>query len=317
MELRTVKTDEFTIKSGHIDVGDGHKVWFEQWGNPHAKIPILMFHGGPGGELKAKHKYGFDPKNHQIIGFDQRGSGNSLPYGELKNNTTQHILSDSNKILTHLGITKVHASGGSWGSTLALLFAIENPEKIATLLINGVFTGSQKEIEWIDKGHFKSHYPEVWTRFVKSVPEGLSQEPASYHYRVLAGEIEGNQKKSAKALSELEYPMLIFDWRGYTADDIKKDSEHLEDYDEVPYLIYAHFFKNNSFLKQNYILENLHKITAPTYIVQGRYDMVCPPNTAYEVHENIKGSKLYMTLSSHSVDSETNTALKILKDLIY
>lgn len=317
MSLRTVKTDEFTIKSGHLEVGNGHKVWFEQWGNPKAKLPILVFHGGPGGEHKPKHKYNFDPKKHQVIGFDQRGSGNSLPYGEIKHNTTQDLLADAVKILDHLGISRVHLSGGSWGSTLSLLFAIEHPEKVASVMINGIYAGTQEEIDWIDKGLFRSHYPEVWERFAASVPKEYKDNPAGYHYKKLETGSKREVEKSARALSELEYPALIFDWRGYTADDIKKDSDAEEEYDPVPYKIYGHYFKNASFLQPNYILKNAHKITAPLYMVQGRYDMVCPPVTAYKLHKVVPQSKLYITLSSHSNDPETNTALKTLRDLIY
>lgn len=318
MNLRTIKTDEYTIKSDHLDVGGGHKVWFEQWGNPKAEVPILVFHGGPGGEHKPKRKYNFDPKKHQVIGFDQRGGGNSVPYGNIKHNTTQDLIADSVKILNHLDISKVHLSGGSWGSTLALLFATQHPEKVETVMVNGVFTGSQKEIDWLDKGLFRNHYPEVWERFTASVPEEYKDNPAEYHYRMIENGNEIELERSSKALNDLEYPTLIFDWRGYAADDVKKDTvpDALLEFDPIPYKIYGHYFKNASFLKPNYILESAHKIKSPLYIVQGRYDMCCPPITAYKLHKAVPGSKLYITLSSHGNDPETNTVLKTLRDLV-
>lgn len=319
MRLRTVKTDEYTINSGHLDVGNGHKVWFEQWGNPKAKTPILLFHGGPGGEHKPKHKYNFDPKKHQVIGFDQRGGGNSLPYGEIKNNTTKDLIEDALKILEHLGVTKVHLSGGSWGSTLALLFSIEHLERVETVMINGVFTGMQAEIDWLDKGLFRNHYPEVWERFAASVPKEYKDNPATYHYEVIESGDESKLEATSKALSDLEVPIMMFDWRGF-APEIKKDRDPNaapEEFDPIPYKIYGHYLNNACFLEPNYILKNVHKIKAPLYIVQGRYDMCTPPVTAYRLHQAVAHSKLYMTLSSHGNDSETNSALKALRDTVY
>lgn len=318
MSLRTVKTDEYTIESGHLDVGDGHKVWFEQWGNANAEIPVLVFHGGPGGEHKPKHKYNFDPEKHQVIGFDQRGGGNSLPYGETRHNTTDALISDAVKILEHLDISKVHLSGGSWGSTLALLFAIKHPEKTESIMVNGIFTGTQEELDWIDKGLFRQHYPEVWERFAATVPEEYRENPADYHYEAMATGDETKIEAASKALSDLESPILIFDWRGFDR-TIKKDPdpENKDAFDPVPYKIYGHYFKNASFIKPGYIMKNASKITAPLYIVQGRYDMCCPPVTAYKLHKAVPHSKLYITLSSHGNDSETNTALKALRDLTY
>lgn len=319
MNTRTVKTDEFTITSGHLNVSNGHQIWFEQWGNPEAKIPILVFHGGPGSEFKPKHKYSFNPKKHQIISFDQRGSGNSLPYGSIDHNTTQDLLDDTRKILRHLNISKVHVNGGSWGSTLALLFAIENPEFVETIIVRGIFTGTQAEIDWLDKGVFKNHYPEVWERFVASVPKEHQGNPAAYHYRVIESNTSENLEATSQALSDLEIPIMMFDWRGFAA-NIKKDPDpnvKPEKFDPIPYKIYGHYFNNACFLEPEYIIKNADRITAPLYIVQGRYDMACPPITAYRLHKAASHSKLYMTLSSHGNDSETNTALKVLIDTVY
>lgn len=319
MSLRTVKTDEFTIASGHLEVGNGHRVWFEQWGNTKSKVPILLFHGGPGSEFKPKHKYDFDPQTHQIISFDQRGCGNSLPYGEIRHNTTHDLIADALEILEHLNITKIHVTGGSWGSTLALLFAIKHPERVETIIINGIFTGTQDEIDWLDKGMFSKHYPEVWERFVASAPEDYRGNPAEYHYGIIENNDTAKLETTSKALSDLEVPIMMFDWRGFSA-NIKKDTDPNnppEAFDSVPYKIYGHYFSKACFLEPDYIMKNASKITAPLYIVQGRYDMACPPFTAYNLHKAVPGSKLYITLASHSHDPETYTALKVLRDTIY
>lgn len=312
-EPRTIKTDEYTIKSGWLDVGHGHKVWYEQWGNPKAKISILIFHGGPGGEFKAKHKYNFDPKVHQLIGFDQRGCGNSLPYGKTDHNRTEDLINDALAILKELGVSKVHVNGASWGATLGLLFTIKHSSLVESLLIRGTWTATQSEIDWIDKGGFAHFYPEVWQRFVDSVPKQYSSEPAKYHYGILNGNEKTKWAASAKALQDLEVPAMATEWPGYN--DIKSDNK--AEYDYVPYKIYAWYLSHGCFLSKNYILNNVHKIKVPTYIVNGRYDMVCPPKIAHKLHELIKGSKLLITYDNHGGGPQMQLVYHTLLQTIY
>lgn len=310
---RVIKTDEHTITSGWIDVGHGHKVWYEQWGNPGAKTPILSFHGGPGGSFKQKYKYTFDPTIHQVIGFDQRGCGNSLPYGKTQHNRTEDLLADARAILEQLGVKKVHAYGASWGSTLAMLFTLQHPDMVESLFVAGTFTASRDEIAWVDTGVLRTHYPEVWERFVASVPEAYADRPAAYHYEVLQGKDRAAWPASAKALEDLEVPAMVTEWPGYT--DIKSDAP--EEYDFVPYRIYAWYLSHGCFLPDNDILSRAHHITVPTYIINGRYDMVCPPKTAYQLHKAIKGSKLYITYDNHSGGPQTQLVRKTLIDSVY
>jgi proline iminopeptidase len=317
-EPRQIKTDEHTIKSGWLEVGHGHKVWYEQWGNKDASVPVLYFHGGPGGGYKPSHKYNLDPKKHQAIIFDQRGCGNSLPYGRTDHNRTEDLINDALMILDELGVKKVHIQGGSWGSTLALLFAIKHPEKCQDLVIRGVFTGTQSEINWIDKGLFINHYPEVWERFLGTVPAENRSKPAEYHYEILNGSDPENFQTSAKALSELEGPLLAFDWPGFN--DIQLDNkpnDMPEEFDFVPYKIFAWYLSHSCFLSESYILKNASKINCPLFIIQGRYDMCCPPITAYKIHKLVKNSKLFMTLASHSNDPETRSVNQTLIQTIY
>lgn len=317
MRERVRKTDTFTLKSGHLPVGSGHKIWYESWGNPKAKIPVLFFHGGPGGQFKSKHKYGFDPKVHHVIGFDQRGSGNSLPYGKLEHNTTEDLLTDSIKLLKHLGVKRVYIEGGSWGSTLALLFSMTYPEVTVATIIRGVFTGTKKEIDYIDKGYFQNFYPEVWERFVASVPAAFKDEPGRYHYDVLRGTKKKDILASAKALEDLERPLLGFNWQGYSPDYTQELPDTDSEYDYVPYQIYAHYMDNACFLEDDYIIKNAKTIKTPLHIVQGRYDMVCPPVTAYKIHSAVSHSKLFMTLGSHGHDPENKTALDVLRSTVF
>lgn len=318
MELKDVKTDEFTISSGHIEAGNDHQVYYEQWGNKKAETPILVFHGGPGSGYKPHNKYYFDPKVHQVIIFDQRGTGNSLPYGELAHNTTQDLIDDAVAILKKLKVKKAYVFGCSWGSTLALLFSILHKDLVKAVIAQAIFTGSKKEIDHFDKGVFSKYYPEVWDRLVKSVPNKHQDNPVKYHYEILTGKNKNMMISSSKALEEMERPVLKFDWAGYQ--DIKpdKDPNSVEpEYDYVPYQIYAHYFSNGCFLDDEYILNNARHITSPLYMVHGRYDMGCPPETAVKLHKEVKNSKLYITLASHGKDPETRTALKVLIDTVF
>lgn len=309
-DIRELQTDNFTIKSGHLDVGGGHKIYYEQWGDPNATVPILSFHGGPGSNYKASHKNLYNPHVHQVIFFDQRGCGNSLPYGKLENNTTDDILSDAVKILEHLGIKQVYTTGGSWGSTLATLFTIRYPKKTKATIVGGIFTGTKHEIEYVDKGYFKNFYPEVWERFVASVPESYQDNPAAYHYDKIANGAKIEITTSAKAFAELEIPLLQFDWQGYGQTIPDKKPDEGETYDNVPYQIYAHYFSQRCFLPEGYILKESANIKTPFAIVQGRYDMVCPPKTAFELHRAIPHSKLYITLGSHGASDPENRSVK-------
>ncbi|HTE22069.1 MAG TPA: alpha/beta fold hydrolase [Candidatus Limnocylindria bacterium] len=319
-QIKELQTDNYTIKSGHLDVGNGHKVYFEQWGNPKAKTPIICFHGGPGSRYKAYYKtIAFDPKVHQVIFFDQRGCGNSLPYGKLEHNTTQDIISDASKILAHLGIKRMYAYGRSWGCTLATLFTIQFPHLVKATIVGGVYTGSRAETDYVDNGYFKNFYPEVWDQLQDSVPKKFRDNPTAYHYDKLA---YGNTEEiatSAKALEDLELPLLRFDWQGYPATIPSiQTGDKKEPYDHVPYQIYAHYLSQGCFLPDGYILQEASKVKSPFAIVQGRYDMACPFKTAYALHQAIPQSKLYVTLAGHSSnDPENRTVTRALIDMLF
>jgi proline iminopeptidase len=317
MDLREVKTDKFTLNSGHLDVGGGHKVYFEQWGNKNAKTPILFFHGGPGSWYKPKHKIAFEPEQHQVIFFDQRGIGNSIPYGKLENNTTQTLIQDAVKILDHLDIERVFVFGGSWGSTLALLFTIEHQSKVEATIINGVFTGSSTEIDYLTEGRGRRFYPEAWEQLVRSVPDANTKDPYIYNARILLKSDDPKKLlKSAKALEAYDLPVLFFDWQN--ASHNKPDNVGEDETDFTPYMLLAHYLLNDYFLPENYILEKAKNIHTPLYIIQGRYDMACPPLLAYNIHKNVKNSKIFMTLGSHDTsDPENRTAIKTLVETVF
>lgn len=297
--------DEHTNQELHLDVGDGHTIYVQDWGIAKAKTPIFFLHGGPGNGTGDKYKLRFDPKINRVIFHDQRGSGQSTPYGSLKNNTTDKLVGDITKIADKLKIKKFAVAGGSWGSTLALAYALKHPDRVSDLLIQGIFTGSKSEIEWIDHGFFRLFYPEVWEEYLQTVPKSHRKNPTEYHAKYILGSPGPKQIASAMAYQKLESSVLVLDDRPTIPADP-------ETYDSNFITIETHYLQNGCFMPDRYILDNAHKLTMPTWIVQGRYDMVCAPAVAYELHQRIKGSKLIWTMAGHGNDRSTYDVLRTL-----
>lgn len=278
-----------------LDVGSGHKLNVVDWGNQKAKTTFIFLHGGPGSPISDKYKQRFDPKLQRVIFFDQRGTGKSTPKGSLKNNTTQDLVEDIEKIATKLHLDAFVLTGGSWGSCLALAYALQYPSRLEGLVISGVFTARSGEIEYLDNGGFKTFYPDLWDRYVLSVPAKFRDNPSAYYYDKIFGDNAELAKKAAYAYSEmLEGPLLGLDDR-YTPNTYEK-------FDPDPMRIELHYLKNNCFMPEGHIMNNAHKIKVPVWIVQGRYDMVCPPETAYELHRALPNSQLIWTTAGHGND---------------
>jgi proline iminopeptidase len=294
--LKAMLKDAYTIQELMLEVGDGHTLYVQDWGNKNAKNPTIVLHGGPGGQIKEKHKSAFDPAVNRVVFFDQRGSGQSIPAGSLENNTTSRLIEDISKIADNLKIKRFTLHGTSWGSTLSLAYAIAHPERVAAIVIGGIFTGSKSESDWINKGRFKDFYPDVWQAYLDRTPEAYRGDPSAYHYdRAENGTLE-EQKASGYAYECLESGVIQLDDR-FIADDFST-------YDPSGVRIEMHYLKNGCFMPDRYIIDNVSKLTMPVYIVQGRYDMVCPPITAYEIHKKLPQSYLYWTVSGHHVDHE-------------
>jgi len=291
-----------TNKELMLDVGDGQAIYIQDWGNKNATTPTIFLHGGPGSQVKDKHKAAFDPETQRVIFFDQRGCGQSTPFGSLENNTTLKLVADISVIAEKLSLGKFNLHGSSWGSTLALAYAIKNPERVANLVIGGVFTGSKAESDWIDQGHFKPFYPDVWDAYVQRTPEEYHGDPSAYHFDKVINGTPEEQRLSGYAYECLEAGVIQLDDR-FTPGDF-------ETYDAAGIRIEMHYLSNGCFMPDRYILNNADKLTMPVYIVQGRYDMVCPPTTAYELHQKVANSKLYWTLSGHHVEHEGQNIFK-------
>jgi proline iminopeptidase len=296
--------DEHTNQEVMLDVGNGHTLYVHDWGNKKAKTACIYLHGGPGSHTKNAQRDNFDPAKHHVIFFDQRGCGKSLPYGSLEHNTTDDLISDITAIADHLHLPKFRIVAGSWGSFLALVYAIRHQERVTGLVLSGIFTGSVGECEWIDKGRFGSFYPEVWEQYLARTPKEHHGNPSAYHYKnILQGDAH-QIFSSALALEEMEHSIMSLDDRPHPIDP--------ETFDPNSARLFAHYFSNRLFVPDFYVMKNASKLAMPLWIVQGRYDMDCPPYTAYLLHKAVPGSQLFMTISNHRAEHETSTALRAI-----
>lgn len=290
--------DQYTIEEKMLDVGDGHKLYAQLWGNKDVSEAILFLHGGPGGGCSDRHKSLFNPAKQKVIFLDQRGCGNSTPKGSLIANDTNHLVADINKVTKAFGVNKLTITGGSWGSCLALVYAIRSPNRVTKMVLRGLFTGSQSEIEFIEKGQFIHFFPDVWQKFVNSAPPEFWDNPTDYHLSRILGKNKGQAKRSAFAYSELEGALLSID------DRLK--SEKYEDFDPSGTIIECHFMNNMCFLPESYIMDNVKKLNMPIKLVQGRYDAVCPPITAYRLAQKLPNAELFWTTAGHSGSDRSN-----------
>ncbi len=302
--------DKHTISSGHLKVGDGHSIYYQQWGNPDC-MPVFVLHGGPGSNAKGKHKLGFDPKRHQIIFHDQRGCGLSTPLGELENNTIQNLAGDINKLKKHLDIKgKISLFGGSWGSALALYYAIGNPEKVHKMLLNGIYTGTRKENDYIQQGGIATHFPETYETYLSLVPKNRQSETTKYYF----------DKMQSDDINEADHHTSVFfanEAAGMSIDpDLQtvryENSQPLDQDSRKTALLEPYYFVNNCFMPDNYIMNNAHKLSdIPSVFVQGRFDHVCPPVTAYNLSKKIGNScHLHIVPASHANEGSMRETLR-------
>jgi proline iminopeptidase len=296
--------DNYTNEELMLDVGDGHTLYVHDWGRKDAKTPIVFLHGGPGYGCTDKKKNQFDPEVHRVIFFDQRGSGSSLPTGSLEANMTGAVVSDILEILEHFGIGKCILTGGSWGCALAFYFAIYHPERVTALLVDGVYTGSMAENAWLDKGGFQTFFPDAWQRYLVATPTEHHKDPSNYHFKRILGDDTEAAKESGYAYQTLEASAISLDDR-HMPDDF-------ETFDPTNVRTEVHYLANGCFVEDRFVFDNAAKLNIPVFMVQGRYDMVCPPNTAYELSQLLPNVKLVWTTSGHATERETWNVKRML-----
>ncbi|MBV8856858.1 MAG: prolyl aminopeptidase [Acidobacteria bacterium] len=267
--------------TGRLQVSPVHNVYYEQCGDP-AGQPAVFLHGGPGGGIVSDYRRYFDPASYRVVLFDQRGSGQSTPHAELEGNTTWDLVEDMEKLRTHLGLDAWHVFGGSWGSTLALAYAETHPERVRSLTLRGIFLCRPQEIRWFYQEGASWIFPDVWEEYEKVIPEGERGDFVSAYYRRLTSEDEAVRLEAARAWSVWEgsTSKLFFD---YASIEKFADPEFALAFARIE----CHYFRNNAFFPTaNYLIENVGKIRhIPAVIVQGRYDVVCPIKSAWELHK--------------------------------
>jgi proline iminopeptidase len=276
--------------SGFIKKGI-HEIYYEQSGNPKGK-PAIFLHGGPGGGAGGFSRRFFNPKKYRIVLFDQRGCGKSKPHACLEDNTTWHLVEDIESIREQLDIEKWLVFGGSWGSTLALAYAQSHPQCISELVLRGIFMLREKELQWFYQYGASEIYPEAWQGFLKEIPKD-----------------EEKKLSAAKAWSKWEASTSFIN---HNPEAVK---ESINSQFALAFaLIENHYFVNKGFLEnENQLLDNIEKIRhIPAVIIQGRYDVVCPPTTAYELHQRWPEAELKIApFSGHSAFEEEITHLLI------
>lgn len=268
--------------SGYMPTQDGHEIFYQEAGHPKGK-PVLVFHGGPGGALRIHHAKPFNRRKYRIIFFDQRGCGKSTPTGELKHNTTQNILFDSNKLLEYLNVKdKVIILGSSWGSTLGLLFAQNYPEKVEMLLLSKIFLANQQAKDWEQK-YSTWLYPDIWESIVNIVGD---QDDVSASFAKMINSDDLNQQLRA-ASSYGRYERILGELKP------ELTGQAIEEFELNAAKIFINYAAQNFMLKDNEVLQHIDKIAnIPTLIVHNRLDLVCPLQGAYILHKKLPLSKL-------------------------
>lgn len=263
---------------GMLKLDDTHEMYYEQSGNPKG-VPVIFLHGGPGAGSSARHRQFFDPAHYRIIVYDQRGAGKSLPAATLDNNTTAHLIDDINALRAHVGVGKCHVFGGSWGSTLALAYAIAHPENVISLTLRGIFLMTAREIDWFLTG-MGTIFPEARDAFMKGVPYTAAADILRHYYARLTGPDAALQLSAAREWTIYETHCCMLSPPLEMIEAIRASTI-------APAIarIEAHYFVNCRFKTDNYLLDNIRTIRhIPCSIVQGRYDVVCPIETAHALH---------------------------------
>ena len=274
-----------------------HEIYYEQCGNPKGK-PAIFLHGGPGGGCGSLSRRFFNPKKYRIILFDQRGCGRSKPHTCLEDNTTWHLIEDIESIRERLDIKKWLVFGGSWGSTLAIAYAQKHPKNVSQMVLRGIFMLRQKELQWFYQYGASEMYPEAWQGFLKEIPENERDDLIEAYRKIFYGKNKEKQLSAAKAWSKWEASCSFIN---YNPDAVSESTN--AEFALAFALIENHYFVNKGFLDyENQLLDNIDIIRdIPSIIIQGRYDVVCPPTTAYELHSRWPESELVIApYSGHS-----------------
>lgn len=279
-ELRTLYPPIEPYETGMLDVGDGHRIYYERCGTPGGK-PAVFLHGGPGAGASPDHRRQFDPALYDVLLFDQRGCGRSIPYAGIEANTTWHLVADIERLRELVGAEKWLVFGGSWGSTLALAYAQTHPERVSELVVRGIYTVTRAELAWYYQFGVSEMFPDKWERFLAPIPVEERSDLIAAYRRRLTGEDEAARVEAAKAWSL---------WEGETITLLPNEEMSAHHADAHYALAFArvenHYFTHGCWLDEGQLLRDAHRLSGiPGTIVHGRYDMPCPARYAWELHK--------------------------------
>lgn len=285
-------------QTGRLAVSDLHEIYYEVSGNPQGK-PVVVLHGGPGGGSQPFYRQYFDPDRWQIVMFDQRGCGQSTPHAELRENTTWDLVADIEKLRSLLGIDQWVVFGGSWGSTLALAYSETHPDRCLGLILRGIFMLRRKELLWFYQEGTSYIFPDAWQAYLEPIPPAERHDMIAAYYQRLTSEDAAVRSQAAKAWSV---------WEGSTSRLIPDPDIMVrfarEEFADAFARIECHYFVNSGFFEpEDQLLQQVDRIHhLPAVIVQGRYDVVCPMVSAWELHQAWPESELVIVPDAgHSI----------------
>lgn len=288
--LPTLYPAQKPFDEGFITVDEIHQIYYQRIGHPEGR-PIVFLHGGPGSGINDSYHGFFNPEKYHVILFDQRGAGKSQPHAELRNNTTRHLIQDIETLRERFNIENWMVFGGSWGSTLALSYAIHHADRVQALLLRGIFLCRPHELQWFYQQGASRIFPDAWQEYTDFIPSKEKHDMIGAYHRRLTSDDPVLRQQAARRWSV---------WEAATSKlipDEKLKHDFSEDQFSLAFArIECHYFSNNIFFEDdNYILNNTHQIQhIPCEIVHGRYDMVCPIENAWDLHRSLPRSRLHI-----------------------
>lgn len=300
--LRTLWPEILPYKTQFLQVSPVHSLYIEECGNP-AGTPVLVLHGGPGAGSYPQLRRFFNPEKYHIILFDQRGCGKSTPLASIEDNTTFNLVGDIEKIRALLGIERWVVFGGSWGSTLALVYAECYPERVSALIVRGIYLGTREEIDWFyRKGCVAQFFPERWEKYAEHIPAREHGDLVLAYWKRLMSSDAAIASAAARAWNAFESSTACL------LPDPKPEAEFVSDQALAFAMIECWYFKNDVFLLNRPIIDFAHQLRGiPGVIVHGRYDMVCQPRAAWRLKEKWTDAELHFTISGHAAGDPENT----------
>jgi len=299
------------FETDYLAVSDLHEIWYERSGNPDG-VPVFVLHGGPGGSLSQWTRRLMDPSVFQIVQYDQRGAGRSRPSAELRDNDTWSLVEDIEKLRTHLGIERMVVFGGSWGTTLGLAYAETHPERVIALVLRGVFTATQREVDHFYHGGSAVQFPDLYRRLLDELPDPDRRPLPDYLYELITTS-EGEQRlRYCRAWARYEGEMAFLE----ITDELRTRLDGWIRSDDICTfsLFESYYMKHDCFLEEGQLLRDADRLAGiPTYIVQGRYDVICPPETAWRLHRLLPGSRLVLADGAGHGGSEPSIRRALLE----